>query len=574
MARSSHAAYSRVVGTSILLVLILASWARPVNSQDVGETSPATEITPESTPEVFFTETPEDTLTPDSPPVELIVTEKTSTPISTSTQELKPDERLNYPHVKNQLVVKYKPGASPPKLLSSRTRGMQTESIDALDVVIHEVPPDQLASLLAQLSSDPNVEWVEPNFQIALLETIPNDPAFELQWWLNRIQAPLAWDYSTGSTAITIAIVDSGIDYSHPDLAGKIIGGKDIVNDDAIAEDENGHGTAVAGIAAAITNNAEGISGVSWGARILPVKVTGADGLGTYEATAAGIVYAVDAGAAVINLSLGGSAPSQLLLDAVTYASANGVVVVAASGNNGSQNVLYPARYNQTIAVASTDYNNQVSGFSNYGPEVDIAAPGQSIYSTTLGGLYISRTGTSMAAPLVAGAAAVLLSLPGNNAPSLVRQQILGTALDIAPTGVDYHSGHGLLQLNRAIRQALGLQEPTPTQGIVEPTLTATSPYILPPLAPTLTGFPTSLPIPTQGGTVSLLKSTLTQTPLVTFSPSDLLDIGKTHTPTAMQSNALRAEINWNVLLPIMAIILVVFGCGLLVYVFRLRKNR
>ncbi len=558
----------------MLLVLTLASWTRPVNSQDVGETPLATGITPESTPEVFFTETPEDTLTPESPPIEPVVTKKNSTPTSTSTKVLKPDERLNYPHVKNQLVVKYKPGASPPKLLSSKTRGMQTETIEALDVVIHEVPPDQLASMLAQLSSDPNVEWVEPNFQIALLETIPNDPAFQLQWWLTRIQAPQAWDYSTGSSVLTIAIVDSGIDYSHPDLAAKIIGGWDFVNNDSVAEDENGHGTAVAGIAAAITNNAEGISGVSWGARILPVKVTGADGLGTYEATAAGIVYAVYAGAAVINLSLGGSAPSQLLLDAVTYASANGVVVVAASGNNGSQNVLYPAKYNQTIAVASTDYNNQVSGFSNYGPEVDIAAPGQSIYSTTLGGLYISRTGTSMAAPLVAGAAAVLLSLPGNNAPSLVRQQMLSTALDIAPAGMDNHSGHGLLQLNRAIRQALGLQEPTPTEGVVEPTLTATNLYILPPLAPSLTGLPTSLPIPTQGGTVSLLETTLTQTPSVAYTSGDLSDIGKTLTPTAMQTNAHGAEINWNLLLPIMAIILVVFGCGMLVYVFRLRKNR
>ncbi len=558
----------------MLLVLTLASWTRPVNSQDVGETPLATGITPESTPEVFFTETPEDTLTPESPPIEPVVTKKNSTPTSTSTKVLKPDERLNYPHVKNQLVVKYKPGASPPKLLSSKTRGMQTETIEALDVVIHEVPPDQLASMLAQLSSDPNVEWVEPTVQIAVLETSPNDPAFQLQWWLTRIQAPQAWDYSTGSSVLTIAIVDSGIDYSHPDLAAKIIGGWDFVNNDSVAEDENGHGTAVAGIAAAITNNAEGISGVSWGARILPVKVTGADGLGTYEATAAGIVYAVYAGAAVINLSLGGSAPSQLLLDAVTYASANGVVVVAASGNNGSQNVLYPAKYNQTIAVASTDYNNQVSGFSNYGPEVDIAAPGQSIYSTTLGGLYISRTGTSMAAPLVAGAAAVLLSLPGNNAPSLVRQQMLSTALDIAPAGMDNHSGHGLLQLNRAIRQALGLQEPTPTEGVVEPTLTATNLYILPPLAPSLTGLPTSLPIPTQGGTVSLLETTLTQTPSVAYTSGDLSDIGKTLTPTAMQTNAHGAEINWNLLLPIMAIILVVFGCGMLVYVFRLRKNR
>jgi subtilisin family serine protease len=209
----------------------------------------------------------------------------------------------------------------------------------------------------------------------------------------------------------------------------------------------------VAGIAAASSNNGAGVTGVSWGARIMPVKVLNSAASGTYADTAAGVIWAVDHGAQVINLSLGGADPSSILEDAINYAHSQGVVVVAAAGNGGNNFVLYPARYPNVIAVARTNNADNWDG-SNYGPEVDLAAPGALIYSTIVGG-YDYKSGSSMSTGFVSGLAAILIGIPGNASPDAIEFQMESTALDIEFAGWDEYTGAGLIQMDAAIQLAI-----------------------------------------------------------------------------------------------------------------------
>ena len=359
--------------------------------------------------------------------------------------------------------------------------------ISKLTVVRVKIPQGKVAETITTLLACPGIRYAEPNYKAYIADTIPSDPNWNVQYGLINIRAPQGWDLSTGSSSVTIAVVDTGVDFSHLDLTSKIVPGYDFVNNDAIAQDDNGHGTHVSGIAAAISNNGLGISGVSWGAHIMPVKVLNAGGNGTFANVAAGIVWATDHGAQVINLSLGGSNPSQVLQDAVNYADSNGVVLVAASGNSGSNFVLYPARYPQVIAVGATDSSNAHAGFSNFGPEVDLSAPGTSIYSTVIGG-YGYLSGTSMSAPFVSGLAAILRGIPGNSSPGVIASEMESTALDLGTPGIDDVYGYGLIQMDAAIRAVL----PVPTQ-----TFTPTNPFLpisTTPISVPGGGFPSRVP--------------------------------------------------------------------------------
>ena len=332
--------------------------------------------------------------------------------------------------------------------------------IAELDVLEITIPTGKVAGAIASLSTCQGILYAEPNYEVSIADTIPNDPGWGNQYGLLVIHAPEGWDLNTGSSAVTIAIVDTGVDLDHVDLAGKIVPGFDFVNNDNDPQDDNGHGTHVAGIAAAETNNGIGVAGVSWGAQIMPVKVLDASGIGTNENVAAGIVWAAKHGADVINLSLGGSNPSSVLEDAIDYAYGKGVTLVAAAGNSGSNFVLYPARYLHVIAVAATDSTNNHALFSNYGPEIDVAAPGVEIYSTTLGDTYGFKSGTSMAAPFVSGLAAILRGIPGNDSPGQITQEIETSALDLGTPGRDDYYGYGLIQMDAALQ--VHVPPPTP----------------------------------------------------------------------------------------------------------------
>ncbi len=276
------------------------------------------------------------------------------------------------------------------------------------------------------------------------------------------IKATAAWDETHGDPGLVIAILDTGVDMTHPELSAKVVSaGHDFANDDEDATDDNWHGTHVAGIAAADTNNSEGIAGVAWDCKILPVKVTDADGTGYYSWIIDGIIWATDQGAKVINLSLGGDADDPFLEDACKYAFDRGVVVVASAGND-TGSVVYPAAYDDyVLAVAATDYNDERTDFSNFGPQVDVAAPGQWImgpiplWATEEGyAPYAFASGTSMAAPHVSGMAALIFSLKPGLKPAEVMAIIRYTADDVNKTahpGRDDFIGYGRINMQRAL---------------------------------------------------------------------------------------------------------------------------
>jgi thermitase len=350
-----------------------------------------------------------------------------------------------------------------------------SREISPLGVMVVKTLPGRRAAVERNLQRSGAFRFVERNY-IVTADALPNDPLYPQQWGLSIVSAPAAWDTTVGTGTI-IAIVDTGIDISHPDLSDRIVAGYNTLTDSPDAVDDNGHGTRMAGIAAATGFNYLGIIGVAPNAWLMPIKSLDSTGAGTYADVAQGIVYATDHGARVINLSLGGAVDSSTLLTAVTYALDHGIVLVAAAGNDGFSVQAYPAAYPGVIAVAATDAGDSAATFSNYGPWISLAAPGVGILTTDLGGGYIDSTGTSPASPFVAGAAALLLSLN----PQLQPQE-LAAALDLASDdrgapGFDPHFGWGRLNVERAVTQAVALSDvpnpPTPVVSITSPPDTA-----------------------------------------------------------------------------------------------------
>jgi len=365
----------------------------------------------------------------------------------------------------NEILVKFTESATEESILKciSSANATVSSSIEDLSVWVVQIPFGKVAESIAAISLCPEIRYAEPNYMTSIADTIPADPDWNLQYGLVNIRAPQGWDYSTGSAAVIIAIVDTGVDLSHPDLAAKIVPGHNSINVLSSPQDDNGHGTHAAGIAAASGNNGVGMAGVSWGARIMPVKVLYASGSGFSSDVAEGITWAADHGAQVINLSLGGALPSTALQDAVNYAYNKGIILVAAAGNTSSNFVLYPARYPNVIAVGAVDSANKRLSNSTIGPELDLVAPGAFIYSTVIGG-YGYKNGTSMAAPYVSGLAAILRSV--NSSPASITFQMESTALDLGTAGIDDSYGFGLIQMDAALKQAFP-PPPTPAPPVI-----------------------------------------------------------------------------------------------------------
>ncbi|WP_370589259.1 S8 family peptidase [Thermoactinomyces sp. CICC 10521] len=350
-----------------------------------------------------------------------------------------PAHPTNY--VPGELIVKFKPGVNTASVesLSDQLGAKVVESSKYGWQVVKFDKNTSIQDMIKKYKANPNVQYAEPNYYFHA-EWTPNDTYFSSQQWgPQKIQAPQAWDVTRGSSSVKIAIVDTGVQYDHPDLSGKVIKGYDFVNNDSDPYDQNGHGTHCAGIAAAVTNNSRGIAGIAPNVSILAVRVLDANGSGTLANVANGIQYAADQGAKVISLSLGGSAGTSTLQNAVNYAWSKGAVVVAAAGNESTSAPSYPAYYSNAIAVASTDSSDRLSYFSNYGSWVDVAAPGSSIFSTYLGSTYQTLSGTSMATPHVAGLAGLLASQGRSN--SQIRAAIENTADRISGTGTYFTYG-------------------------------------------------------------------------------------------------------------------------------------
>ncbi len=378
-----------------------------------------------------------------------------------------------------EVLVRLRPGANPNRLhhsLGSDWRGQ--EILTQLDIIRLRVPTGQVSQTVYLLNRSPEVIFAEPNYILHAQVITPSDPGWPSQYGPIKIQAPQAWEITTGSISVTIAIVDTGVDLNHPDLAEKIWNnageipsngvdddangylddwrGWDFANNDNNPQDDYGHGTHVAGIAAATSNNGIGITGVAWGARLMSLKILDQSGNGTNADLALALHYAVDNGAQIINLSVGDPPPDPVMEEAVNYAYTHGAVVIAAAGNSGAAGVYYPGAYANAIAVAATDANNKVALFSSYGLEVDLAAPGSSIYSTYwisgTGSTFATLSGTSMATPHVSGVAALLASLPQFNSPDKIRAALEETTLDIGFPCRDIRAGAGLVQAWAALQ--------------------------------------------------------------------------------------------------------------------------
>ncbi len=311
---------------------------------------------------------------------------------------------------------------------------------------------DDLAARRAALLQDARVAFVEPDYilQIAAAPTgplIPNDENYKQQWGLPRVKADLTWNTITTGGPIVVAILDSGVSATHPDLKEQLRPGFDFIGNDPNPADDNGHGTFTAGIVAAASNNGIGVAGMNWGARVMPIKILDQDGRGPVSAFAQGIRYAVDQGAQIINVSAGIPVPSQAMEASVVYAIGKGRIVVAASGNQGDGVQNYPAAYSNVIAVGATTREDRVAEFSSYGSHIWVVAPGKDIVSTYYkdGDTYAQLSGTSASTPFVAGTISLMLSQRGDLSVNAVREILKVTAVDIDAEGFDPKAGYGLL---------------------------------------------------------------------------------------------------------------------------------
>ncbi|BEL12333.1 hypothetical protein Q0Z83_105240 [Actinoplanes sichuanensis] len=322
------------------------------------------------------------------------------------------------------------------------------------------------------------------------------------QWDIPKIHTTDAWQKSTGA-GVVVAVIDSGVDGTHPDLAANMVSGFDATTDRAgTTTDRHGHGTHVAGTVAAVTGNATGISGVAPDVKIMPVKVLGDDGSGNMSDTAEGITWAADHGAQVINMSLGGTQKVTAVSNAIAYARSKGVTVVAAVGNSREQGspTSYPAADAGVIGVAATDSNDRVGVYSNAGNYVDVAAPGTDIFSLAPNGQYKTMSGTSMASPHVAGLAALLKSYQKSLTPDQIEATLEKSAVDLGPVGFDNDFGNGrvdaLAALNALAPATTAPTTPPTTAPVTKaPTTAPTTPPTKAPTTPTTP--PTKAPITT-----------------------------------------------------------------------------
>lgn len=372
------------------------------------------------------------------------------------------------------LIVKYRDRApAVQRSLAGRAAGVLETlgRVTGVGAQVVRVSGDP-AAVAARLNRSDAVAYAEPNY-IYRATAIPNDPLFPQLYGLDEIDAPEGWDLAglgtfpgTGSGA-KIGIVDTGIDAGHEDLAGKVVAcagvrsfGINVLNilrlldDPAIVSgrcaDDNGHGTHVAGTAAARANNGRGIAGVSFDSPLAICKALDSTGAGSLAAIANCISYLNGQGAKIISMSLGG-ASSQTLADTVAAASSNGSLLVAAAGNDANATASYPAAYPQVVSVAAVDRNDAHASFSNANADVEVSAPGVDILSTSPGGGYRTLSGTSMATPHVAGVAAIIAARNPAGGPAAWRERLDAAVDDLGPKGRDAQFGLGRVNLRKAV---------------------------------------------------------------------------------------------------------------------------
>lgn len=387
--------------------------------------------------------------------------------------------------IPGEVIVRFAPQSD--EQVSLASVNALSADVDPISGLVNvAVTPGQEADVIAQLEAQGEVVYATFNYRVQAFET-PDDPFIGSQWAFTDddsfgIGLPAGWDIETGDGEIIIAVIDSGADLDHPDLVDNLMSGYNFLTDGATPpDDDNSHGSHVSGVAAARANNGIGIAGVSWNARIMPLKMLDNSGNGDTEDIARAIYYAVDNGAKIINMSLGSASSSAPcgwddVEEAITYAAENGVLMFAASGNRGRRGVTCPAAYEQVIAVGASDTTGDRASLSNWGPNLDLIAPGVNIYSTMPGGSYSTKSGTSMATPHVAGAAALIWSFKPDLTAAEVETMLLDSATDLQYEGWDNFTGHGRLNVQKALASlALNLTPPSVVLGNAPVTLSVTT---------------------------------------------------------------------------------------------------
>lgn len=365
------------------------------------------------------------------------------------------------------VIVGYHPGEAFVAADAVTDLGGSVEEVAAREgVLLVDAPsPRDAEAFAARIADEEGVRFAEV---VQPVYALVDDPLFAEQWNVKRVGATAGWNVTIGTADVVVAVVDSGVDSTHPDLVGRVdvARGRDFISGTADASDRYGHGTHVAGIIAANTGNGIAIAGIAPGVTILPIRVLGDTGNGDTYKLSRGIRYAADQGAEVINLSVGFVGADPMVEEAVLYAESRGCLVVAASGNRGTVGLDYPAAYPSVLAVGATDATNSRASFSQFGAELDLMAPGVTTMQPTPQGILslapvtgpastgsstARNAGTSMAAPHVSAAAALVRSLHPAWTPVTVKNRLAATAQDLAEPGKDAMTGYGLVRIDVAL---------------------------------------------------------------------------------------------------------------------------
>ena len=358
--------------------------------------------------------------------------------------------------------------------------GGKGKKIGQSDLHVVELPGNASEkAVVERLNRHPHIKFAEldrlvtPNF-------VSNDPYMGSEWHLNKVGATTAWDTTQGAGVI-IAILDSGVDGTHPDLAPQMVPGYNFYDNNTNTADVNGHGTAVAGVAAAATNNALGVAGVAGQARIMPVRIADANAYAYYSTIAKGVTYAADNGARVVNCSYGGVAGSATIQSAAQYLKNKGGLMFVSAGNNGIDENITPTT--TMIAVSATDQNDYRTSWSSYGNFVSMAAPGIT-YTTSRGGYYDNWQGTSFSSPLTAGVAALMMAAKPSLGSADIEKLMFSTAVDIGAAGRDIYYGYGRVDAAAAVQAVLNttvaVDTKAPTVSISNPIASASVTGVVP----------------------------------------------------------------------------------------------
>ncbi len=374
--------------------------------------------------------------------------------------------------IEDELLVQPFPGADPVALAALYTDVGATvvEVLTEIDMTVLSVPVEEFDTIATQLAESGLIETVQKNYLHEANET-PNDPMFSRQAHLPQVNAEDAWDTTVGAEGVIIAIVDTGVDPDHPDLEDRILDGWNVYDDNDDFDDIAGHGTLVAGVVAASSDNLTGVTGMTWDCPLLAIRATDRTGRSSARDVAAGILWAVAHDASVINVSFAPLWSNRIVKAAAQVAFNRGSLVVISAGNGGGSTTS--AGYSEALFVGAVSTTNRIASFSDRGPFVDLVAPGTAIRSTERDGDYGMANGTSFAAPIVSGVAALSWSANPDLRPVSIQSAILTTAVDLGARGEDNVYGVGAVDAAAAVEEAAATpyeeDSTPPTVRIIRP---------------------------------------------------------------------------------------------------------